>query len=59
VSKSARITEVTGQDGPYLAEFLSEKGYDVRGIKRSASLFNADRVDRIYKILIRRTGVGN
>ncbi|MFT2090324.1 GDP-mannose 4,6-dehydratase [Paraglaciecola sp. 2405UD69-4] len=47
--KKALITGVTGQDGSYLAEFLLEKGYEVHGIKRRASLFNTDRVDHIYE----------
>ena len=46
--KRALITGVTGQDGSYLAEFLLEKGYEVHGIKRRASLFNTDRIDHIY-----------
>ncbi|MDP3906213.1 GDP-mannose 4,6-dehydratase [Novosphingobium sp.] len=46
--KKALITGVTGQDGSYLAEFLLEKGYEVHGIKRRASLFNTQRVDHIY-----------
>ncbi len=46
--KRALITGVTGQDGSYLAEFLLEKGYEVHGIKRRASLFNTQRVDHIY-----------
>ena len=45
----ALITGVTGQDGSYLAEFLLEKGYEVHGIKRRASLFNTARVDHIYQ----------
>lgn len=45
----ALITGVTGQDGSYLAEFLLEKGYEVHGIKRRASLFNTQRVDHIYQ----------
>ncbi|WP_341226341.1 GDP-mannose 4,6-dehydratase [uncultured Arcticibacterium sp.] len=49
--KKALITGVTGQDGAYLAEFLLEKGYEVHGIKRRASLFNTDRIDHIYKDL--------
>lgn len=47
--KVALITGVTGQDGSYLAEFLLEKGYEVHGIKRRASLFNTQRVDHIYE----------
>jgi GDPmannose 4,6-dehydratase len=49
MTKSALITGVTGQDGAYLAEFLLEKGYEVHGIKRRASLFNTDRVDHLYQ----------
>ncbi len=47
--KRALITGVTGQDGSYLAELLLEKGYEVHGIKRRASLFNTARVDHIYE----------
>lgn len=47
--KVALITGVTGQDGSYLAEFLLDKGYEVHGIKRRASLFNTERVDHIYE----------
>ncbi len=49
MAKRALITGVTGQDGSYLAEFLLEKGYEVHGIKRRASLFNTARVDQIYE----------
>ncbi|QFT48725.1 GDP-mannose 4,6-dehydratase (plasmid) [Roseivivax sp. THAF40] len=49
MSKRALITGVTGQDGSYLAEFLLERGYEVHGIKRRASLFNTQRVDHIYQ----------
>ncbi len=49
MTKRALITGITGQDGSYLAEFLLEKGYDVHGIKRRASLFNTARVDHIYQ----------
>ena len=47
--KKALITGVTGQDGAYLAEFLLEKGYEVHGIKRRASLLNTDRIDHLYQ----------
>lgn len=47
--KRALITGITGQDGSYLAEFLLEKGYEVHGIKRRASLFNTQRIDHIYQ----------
>jgi GDPmannose 4,6-dehydratase len=49
MTKSALITGITGQDGAYLAEFLLEKGYEVHGIKRRASLFNTDRIDHLYQ----------
>ena len=49
MKKKALITGVTGQDGSYLAEFLLEKGYEVHGIKRRASLFNTQRIDHIYE----------
>lgn len=47
--KKAIITGITGQDGSYLAEFLLQKGYEVHGIKRRASLFNTQRIDHIYE----------
>jgi len=46
--KRALITGITGQDGSYLAELLLEKGYEVHGIVRRASLINTDRIDHIY-----------
>src|SRR5210317_961623 len=46
--KIALITGITGQDGSYLAELLLEKGYEVHGIVRRASLINTHRVDHIY-----------
>jgi GDPmannose 4,6-dehydratase len=49
MKRIALITGITGQDGSYLAEFLLEKGYEVHGIKRRASLFNTHRVDHIYQ----------
>jgi GDPmannose 4,6-dehydratase len=47
--KKALITGITGQDGSYLAELLLNKGYQVHGIKRRASLFNTARIDHIYE----------
>src|SRR5579875_2416931 len=49
MTKRALITGVTGQDGAYLAEFLLNKGYEVHGVKRRASLFNTDRIDHLYQ----------
>jgi len=48
MSKKALITGITGQDGAYLAEFLLDKGYEVHGIKRRASLINTARIDHLY-----------
>lgn len=48
MKKVALITGVTGQDGAYLSEFLLNKGYEVHGIKRRASLFNTDRIDHLF-----------
>jgi len=45
--KKALITGITGQDGSYLAEFLLNKGYEVCGMVRRASV---DRFDRIQHI---------
>ncbi len=45
--KTALITGITGQDGSYLAEFLLEKGYEVHGITRRASISNTGRVDHL------------
>jgi len=47
-AKRALLTGVTGQDGSYLARFLLDKGYEVHGIVRRASVFNTDRIDQIY-----------
>jgi GDPmannose 4,6-dehydratase len=47
----ALITGITGQDGSYLAELLSEKGYEIHGLKRRSSSFNTDRVDHLYEDL--------
>lgn len=43
----ALITGITGQDGSYLAEFLLEKGYEVHGIHRRASISNTERIDHL------------
>ncbi|MBP9697580.1 MAG: GDP-mannose 4,6-dehydratase [Candidatus Moranbacteria bacterium] len=46
--KKALITGITGQDGSYLAEFLLEKGYEVHGLRRAASVFNTERIDHLF-----------
>ena len=48
-NKTALVTGITGQDGSYLAELLLNKGYQVHGVKRRASLFNTDRIDHLYQ----------
>ena len=45
--KRALITGITGQDGSYLAELLLEKGYEVHGITRRASLPNTNRIEHL------------
>lgn len=45
--KKALITGITGQDGSYLAEFLLEKGYEVHGVVRRASVSNTERIDHL------------
>jgi GDPmannose 4,6-dehydratase len=42
--KTALITGITGQDGPYLAELLLEKGYRVVGMQRRTSTETVGRV---------------
>ena len=45
--KKALITGITGQDGSYLAELLLEKGYEVHGMVRRASVSNTARIDHL------------
>lgn len=45
--KKALITGITGQDGSYLAELLLEKGYEVHGLIRRASISNTARIDHL------------
>ncbi len=47
--KKALITGITGQDGSYLAEFLLEKGYEVHGIIRRASVSTTERINHLLK----------
>lgn len=54
--KKALITGITGQDGSYLAEFLLEKGYEVHGIVRRASISNTSRIDHIINRLTLHDG---
>lgn len=45
--KSALITGITGQDGPYLAELLLSKGYRVSGTVRRLSTPNMENIKDI------------
>jgi GDPmannose 4,6-dehydratase len=45
--KRALITGVTGQDGSYLAELLLEKGYEVCGMVRRASVEKFERIEHL------------
>ncbi len=45
--KKAFITGTTGQDGSFLTELLLEKGYEVHGIIRRASVFNTERIEHL------------
>ena len=47
--KKALVTGATGQDGSYLTELLLEKGYEVHGIVRRASVFNTERIDHLIE----------
>ncbi|MBQ3035293.1 MAG: GDP-mannose 4,6-dehydratase [Lachnospiraceae bacterium] len=49
MEKKALITGITGQDGSYLAEFLLEKGYEVHGITRRASIANTGRINHLIE----------
>ncbi len=54
--KRALITGITGQDGSFLAELLLEKGYEVHGIVRRASISHTARIDHIIKRIWLHTG---
>jgi GDPmannose 4,6-dehydratase len=47
--KRALVTDITGQDGSYLAELLLSNGYEVIGTIRRSSSFNTSRIDHIYQ----------
>ena len=44
MKKTAFVTGMTGQDGPYLAKLLSEKGYKVYGLVKRYSNPNLDNI---------------
>ena len=45
--KTALVTGILGQDGPYLAKLLLEKGYKVYGVTRRYSNPNFDNLEYI------------
>ena len=45
--KRAFVTGTTGQDGSYLVELLIDKGYEVHGTMRRASVFNTARIEHM------------
>lgn len=45
--KKALITGITGQDGPYLADLLLEKGYEVHGLRRRTSSYNLGNIEHL------------
>lgn len=45
--KKALITGITGQDGPYLAELLLSKGYNVYGLVRRLSTPNTENIGNL------------
>lgn len=45
MSKTAFVTGMTGQDGPYLAKLLVEKGYKVYGLVKRYSNPNLDNIN--------------
>lgn len=47
--KKALILGITGQDGSYLAELLSEKGYEVHGLIRRSATGNKKNIIHIVK----------
>jgi GDPmannose 4,6-dehydratase len=47
MAPTALITGITGQDGSYLAELLLEKGYDVCGMVRRASVEKFERIEHL------------
>jgi len=46
-TRTALITGITGQDGPYLAQLLLEKSYEVNGLVRRCSTPNLERLERL------------
>jgi GDPmannose 4,6-dehydratase len=56
MARRALITGITGQDGSYLAELLTSKGYDVHGLVRRVALEDpAHRLGRLEAVRDRIT----
>jgi GDPmannose 4,6-dehydratase len=47
MEKTALITGITGQDGPYLAALLLEKGYRVYGLRQPVAVPDLGRIEKI------------
>ena len=47
MTKTALVTGILGQDGPYLAKLLLEKGYKVYGLIRRYSNPNFSNIDYV------------
>src|SRR5919199_1367509 len=45
--KKAFVPGITGQDGPYLARFLLEQGYDVVALVRRSSTLSLERLEEL------------
>jgi len=54
--KKALVTGITGQDGSFLAELLLEKGYEVHGIVRRASIENTERIKHLLNTVTLHDG---
>lgn len=52
----ALVTRVTGHIGADIARILIDKGYEMHGIERRASLFNTDRIDTLSQTPMSMTG---
>lgn len=48
MKKIALICGITGQDGSYLSEHLTNLGYEVHGVIRRSSLPNTSRIDSLF-----------
>ncbi len=46
--RRALITGITGQDGSYLADLLTDKGYEVFGTVRRSSSENSERINHLH-----------